>query len=165
MSYMILLIVSVRRICARKPRQPLAGIVSSALNEIELLPRARTLTLPLVLCMIYLSVIYDFADRECPQNLCLEATSARSRLKDAAIGAVDGSRAHGSSASGRAYAKPSTVACGCEGHGPLFASAVGHRRSRPTLLPLQGNVRALLCQLTEKGTTNRVARAHLGGLR
>ena len=46
MSYMILLIVSVRRICARKPRQPLAGIVGSALNEIELLPRARTLTLP-----------------------------------------------------------------------------------------------------------------------
>ena len=112
MSYMILLIVSVRRICARKPRQPLAGIVGSALNEIELLPRARTLTLPLVLCMIYLSVIYDFADRECPQNLCLEATSARSRLKDAAIGAVDGSRDRGCYASGRAYAKPSNVACG-----------------------------------------------------
>ena len=97
--------------------------------------------------MIYLSVIYDFADRECPQNLCLEATSARSRLKDATIGAVDGSRDRGSSASGRAYAKPSDVACGCEGHVPLVARAAGHIRSRPTLLPLQGDSRALLLAL------------------
>ena len=164
MSYMILLIVSVRRTCARKQRQPVAWIVGSALNEIELLPRARTLTLSLVLCMIYLSVIYDCADRECPQNLCLEATSARSRLKDAAIGAVDGSRDHESSASGRAYAKPSNVACGCEGHVPLFASAAGHRRNRPTLLPLPANVRALPGQINGP-RKHEDARALLGGLR
>jgi len=54
---MILLIVSVRRIRARQRRQPLARIVSSVLNQIELQPRARTLLLPLVLSMIYLCVI------------------------------------------------------------------------------------------------------------
>jgi hypothetical protein len=49
---------------------------SSAFNQIKLQPRARALPLPLVLSMLYLSVIYDFADRECPQNSCWEATSA-----------------------------------------------------------------------------------------
>ena len=94
--------------------------------------------------MIYLSVIYDFADRERPQNLCEEATFARTRRKDAAIGAVDGALARGRYASGRAYVKPSNVACGCEGYVPLVAHAARHRRNRPTLLPLQANARALL---------------------
>ena len=50
--------------------QPLARILSSALNLIKLQPRARALPLPVVVSVLCLSVIYDFVDRECPQNLC-----------------------------------------------------------------------------------------------
>ena len=97
--------------------------------------------------MVYLSGIYDFADRECLQNLCQEATFARPPRTDAAIGAGDGALVQGRFASGRAYAKPYNVACGCDGHGPLDARAAGHRRNRQTLLPLQDNARALLGQI------------------
>ena len=61
LSYKILLIVSVRRTCARKRREPLARLLSSALNQIELHPRA--------LKMIFLRVMYCFVERECPHNL------------------------------------------------------------------------------------------------
>ena len=114
--------------------------------------------------MIYLSVIYALADRECLQTLCQEATLARPPITDAAIGAGDGALVQGRFASGRAYAKPSIVACGCEGHGPLDARAAGHRRNRQTLLPLQDNARALLGQ-TIGTRKHEAARALLGGLR
>ena len=114
--------------------------------------------------MICVSVIYVLAVRECLQHLCQEATFARPPRTDAAIGAGDGALVPGRFANGRAYAKPSIVACGSEGHGPLVARAAGHRRNRQTLLPLQDNARALLGQ--HIGTRkHEAARALLGGLR
>ena len=47
------------------------------------------------------------------------AQLARPRLKTAAIGAVDGALVARRFANGRAYAQSSTLAGGCEGHGPL----------------------------------------------
>ena len=114
--------------------------------------------------MIYLSVIYGLADRECLQNLCQEATLARPPITDAAIGAGDGGLVQGRFTSGRAYAKPSIVACGCKGHGPLDARAAGHRRNRQTLLPLPENARALLGQ-TIGSRKQKAARALVGGHR
>ena len=61
--------------CNRRGSNERSAAATSALNKIKLQPRARALLLPLVLSMLCLSVIYDFADRECPQNLCSKATS------------------------------------------------------------------------------------------